>query len=305
MRHDAWRRDAASYPLRGELLPRYTDVDVWQHLNNSALISMHGESVQHALRSVFGPDAWRRSQPVLAAVSGATDFLAEAYYPEPLGWGARVLAVDGDGVRVAAALFQHGRCVGLHETVVAGWADGRPVGLGADAVASLRAAGVPGADTVDPLHGPSDRASDGPAPDHFPARTTLAMRFGDSDARRFASDAVLARAAEQMRVEFLGRVFAARPRRTGGMMVAHVALRWLHRGAPGPRWEGGCGVAHVGDRSLAMRGAVFDAGRCVASCDSVMVAIDPETRRSAPLPDDARALLEAQRVRAHPPENSG
>ncbi len=178
---------------------------------------MHGESVQHALRSVFGPDASRRSQPVLAAVSGATDFLAEAYYPEPLGWGARVLAVDGGtGVRVAAALFQHGRCVGLHETVVAGWADGRPVGL---ARTPLRRC----APRVCPVPTRSTRCTALPIGLRTGRRRITSprarrLRCASATATRAgaASDAVLARAAEQMRVEFLGRVFAARPRRTGG-----------------------------------------------------------------------------------------
>jgi hypothetical protein len=92
MRQDAWRRDPASYPLRGTLMPRFVDVDVWQHLNNTALITMHGEVVQQAVQSLLGPDAWRASTPVLSGLTAATDFLAEGYYPTPLDWGARVTA---------------------------------------------------------------------------------------------------------------------------------------------------------------------------------------------------------------------
>ncbi len=300
MKHDAWRREAASYPLRGELLPRYTDVDVWQHLNNTALISMHGEAVQQALRGVFGAEVWRRSLPVLACVGNATDFLAEAHYPAPLSWGARVLGVDDGGLRLATALFQHGQCVGLHGTTLAGWTDGQAGGLGPDAVAALRAAGVPGADTVDPLPAPTPAptATAMATPDlsRFPWRTTLALRFADSDARRLASDTCLARCAEQMRVEFLSQVFCAQPLMRGGIMVAHVALRWLRRGAPAAQWQAGCGVARFGERSLALRGALFDAGHCVAVCDSVMVVIDRESRRSVALSAAARALMEPYRL---------
>ena len=39
MKHDAWRRQPETYPFSGEILPRYTDVDLWQHLNNVALVS--------------------------------------------------------------------------------------------------------------------------------------------------------------------------------------------------------------------------------------------------------------------------
>lgn len=296
MRHDAWRRDAASYPLRGELLPRHADVDIWQHLNNTALISMQGESVQRGLLSVFGPEAWRSSEPVLACVGNATDFLAEAYYPEPLTWGARVLGVDAKGVRIGTALFQHGQCVGLHEATVSGWADGQVVGLGPEQVAALRAARVPGADTGTPAAVP---AGTGHAPDaeHFPWHRTVGIRFGDGDARRLASDTWLARCAEQMRVEFLIHLYGAQRRTRGGMMVAHVALRWLRRATPGIEWQMGCGVAHIGERSLAVRGAMFEAGGCVAVCESVLVAIDRESRRSMPIADEARALLEPYRLR--------
>ena len=301
MRHDAWRRDAASYPLRGELLPRYTDVDVWQHLNNTALISMHGEAVQQTLRGVFGPDAWRSQLPVLACVRNGTDFLAEAHYPAPLTWGGRVLGIDAAGLRVATALFQHDRCVGVHDTSFAGWTEGTAGGLGAQALATLKAAGVPGASDVDGetvLSPAAGLAAEAKALAHFPWHATLAVRFADSDARRLASDTWLARCAEQVRVDFLGQVFANRRTSLGGMMVAHVSLRWLHRAAPGPRWEAGCGVSHLGERSLAVRSAMFDGGICVAVCDSVMVAIDAETRRSAALPETARAQLAAYRLQA-------
>lgn len=295
MRHDAWRRDAASYPLRGELLPRYTDVDIWQHLNNTALISMHGEAVQQALRNVFGAEAWRHGQPVLGCVGNATDFLVEAHYPAPLSWGARVLGVDAEGLRIATALFQHDQCVGLHGTTLAGWADGQVVGPGAESLAALRTARVPGAETMDALRAPVATAA---VPDlaHFPWRTALALRFADSDARRLASDTCLARFAEQMRVEFLSQVYGGQRQMLGGMLVAHVSLRWLHRGTPGAQWQGGCGVAHMGERSLAVRGALFEAGRCVAVCDSVMVVIDRERRGSAALSDAARALLAPYRL---------
>ncbi|MBK8768274.1 MAG: hypothetical protein IPM01_28280 [Burkholderiaceae bacterium] len=298
MRRDAWRLQAESYPLRGEFQPRYIDVDIWQHLNNAALSSMHGEAVQQALRSVFGPDSWRTCRPARACAALATDFLAEGQYPGPLAWGARVMGWEPAGLRIASALFQSGRCIGLHEAIVCGWSDGRPVGLGAEAGTALRAAGVPGAEA-----GLADLPPSAPAGivaplAAYPWRTTLAARFSDSDARRLASDQWLSRCTEQVRVEFLDQVFSARPRGVGGMMVAHVGLRWLHRTAPGLRAEAGCGVAHLGDRSVALRTTIVDAGHCVATCESVMVAIDTQTRRSAALPQEIRDLLTPYRIHA-------
>ncbi len=296
MRHDAWRREAASYPLRGTLMPRYSDVDIWQHMNNSALITLQGEAVQGGLRSVLGPDAWRNSQPVLGCVANATDFLAEAYYPDALEWGARVVGADARGLRIATALFQKDQCVGLHEASFLGWHEGQAVGLGAQQLATLQAAGVPLADGLGADFVPHGIPAV-PDPDHFPWQQMVDIRFGDNDARRLASDMWLARCAEQMRVAFLNHVYGPQRQTRGGMMVAHVALHWVRRTMPSARWALACGVAHMGERSLAVRGAIYEAGQCVATCESVMVAIDRETRRSAPLSDEARAQLEAYRLK--------
>ena len=160
------------------------------------------------------------------------------------------------------------------------------------------AAGIPGAESALPDLPPCAPAGIVAPLAAYPWRTTLAARFSDSDARRLASDQWLSRCTEQVRVEFLDQVFSARPRGVGGMMVAHVGLRWLHRTAPGLRAEAGCGVAHLGDRSVALRTTIVDAGHCVATCESVMVAIDTQTRRSAALPQEIRDLLTPYRIHA-------
>ena len=290
MRQDPWRRALASYPLQGTLMPRFTDVDVWQHLNNTALITMHAEAAQQALAALLGPDAWRATTPAFGCVSAATDFLAEAYYPAPLAWGACVLAAGEGRVRVATALFQEAQCVGLHDAVLGCWAHGERVPPGPEQQQAIEAAGLPVIDALEAGGAPQALAV-------FPWRTELKVRFGDSDARRLASDAFLARCAEQMRVEFLGEAFGDVRERMGAMLVAHVTLRWYERRAPGARWQVGCAVSHVGERSLAVRGAMFDGEHCVATCESVMVAIDPATRRSAPLPAGTREALACWHVR--------
>ena len=139
MKKTLWRRQADAYPLRGELAPRFSDLDLWQHLNNAALIALHGEACQRWLRTVLGADVWRRKAPLLAARRLATDFLAEAHYPEPLTTGVRLLGVDGDGFCLGSALFQHGTCVGLHEVHISAWQHGLPAPLPAEVADALRA----------------------------------------------------------------------------------------------------------------------------------------------------------------------
>ncbi len=302
MKKDAWRRQPSSYTLQSELMPRYTDVDLWQHLNNAALISMHGENCQRWLRGVFGTSVWRQAKPAIATLACATDFLAEGQYPEPLTTGTRLLGFDADSFRLASALFQNGSCVGLHDATLAVWDQGQPLALPSAVIDALQAAaaqqnGLPALDRAAP-----EAPVPGPIPtiNDLPWRMSLSSRFSDSDARSQTSDASVARYAEQARVEFLTQVFGdIRRASTTGFIVGHVAARWLRRSRPAADWQTGCGVTRLGDRSITVRGALFDGDVCHAVYDTVMVVIDRETRRSAALPDDTRALLETYRLRGY------
>lgn len=297
MRRDIWRRQSASYPLRGELVPRFTDVDVWQHLNNTALMSMHGEAVQHALRTVLGPDAWRQVNPGLSTVRQRTDFLAEAHYPAPLFWGARIERFDADCVYVATALFQHDQCAGVQETVLSDWFEGAPRSLEQSTASALLQADISRVESGPPSMGGVANEPADPGLHQFSWHIPLSTRFSDSDARRLASDTCLARFAEQVRVEFISQVLGPHLGAGAGILVAHVSLRWLRRAAPARQWQAGCGVAHIGERSVTFRSAFFDSQRCVATSESVMVFIDRATRNgAAALSAPLRAALESYRL---------
>ena len=300
MKNEAWRREAASYPLAGEMPTRYTDVDVWQHMNNSALINLHGEAVRHALHALFGPHAWRDDEPVVGYLGSSTDFIAQAYYPDPLSWGARVVGIDERGLRIATALFQRGHCVSVHEALLAGWSDGRPLALVPDQLAALRAARTEGAEALPDGYRPRVDTN-APQLAHFRWQRPIALRYGDSDARHLPSDAWLGRCAEQMRIEFLTEIRGeSRRARRSGMMIAHASLRWHRRDVPAAQWQMGCGIARLGERSVVVRGALFQDDACLAECDSVMVFIDPKAHRSEPLGDTARSALEPWLLQAVP-----
>lgn len=292
MKKDAWRREVASYPLTGEMPTRYTDMDMWQHMNNSALINLHGDAVHHALHSLFGPTAWRDGRPVVGYLHSATDFIAQAYYPDPMTWGARVAGLDEAGLRIATALFQHDRCVSIHEARLVAWAEGQAVAFTAEQLAALRAAGASGATTL--ADGYALRVDEtAPQLADFRWQRPIELRYADTDARGLPSDAWLGRCAEQMRIVFLteARSDSQRPRR-GGMMIAHASLRWHRRLLATPQWQMGCGIARLGERSILVRGALFQDGACVGECDSVMVIIDPQTHQSETLAGEARARLQ-------------
>lgn len=293
MKHLPQRRQPEHYPYHCPLPTRFADMDLWQHLNNASLIALHGEAAQAWLCHTLGPQAWRPAEhdgPTLALRHNATDFIAESHYPAPLSAGVRLLGHDAQGLRLATALFQHGQCVGLHESHWAAWQHGQVVAL----PHAWRAA-LGDADT-EPADAPA--APDTPGLDQMHWHTRLATRFGDTDARHMASDASLARFAEQLRVGFLSeRLGEQRQQVPGhtptGFMVGHVALRWLRRaGRPPAAWSAGGRVLRVGERSIGVQGALFDdAGQCHALAESVLVCIDRASRRSVALPPALREAL--------------
>jgi acyl-CoA thioesterase FadM len=320
MKQDTWRRQPAAYPLQGMLQPRFTDVDLWQHLNNVAQIGLHGELLQQWLQATLGADVWRKASPQLALRSNATHFLAEAHYPAPLATGVRLLGVDAAGLQLATALFQHGQGVGLHQAVLGAWDGGQSVPLPAPWLARLQAAWaaqapLEAAATVDgstlaappaaPISAPPAVPISAPPvvplapahPDAWPWQIGIGARFGDADAHGNSSDFTLARCAEQGRVQFLTRVFGAqRLAAPVGFMVAHVALRWHRRSRAPLAWQLGIGVQRVGARSLSVRSALFDGAQHLADAESVMVVIDHATRRPEALPEAARAQLAAYQL---------
>jgi acyl-CoA thioester hydrolase len=298
MKHQPWRRDAAAYPTQGTLQPRFTDVDLWQHLNNVAQIGLHGELLQQWLHAHLGSDPWRRPSPKLVLQANATDFLAEAHYPAPLATGTRLLGCDDHRLTLATALFQHGHCTGLHQATLGAFDGDTAVPLPADWRAALQAAAAQQPPLPDASDGAPDALPDLPAPPHpdlWPWQITLGARFADADGQGHASDFTLARCAEQGRVQFLTQVFGdGRRSAPVGFMVAHVALRWHRRRlppTPPQAWQLGIGVSKVGERSLSVASALFDGADCLATSSSVMVVIDHTTRRPAALSAEARALL--------------
>ena len=299
MKTQAWRRQHAAYPLQATLQPRVTDVDAWQHLKNVAQISLLSELLQQWLQAQLGPDLWRSTTPQLALLASATDFLAEAHYPAPLASGTRLLGVDAGGFQIGTVLFQHDHCVGLHQATLAVWADGRPAALPAELADRLHAALAAQPALADgPTAAGATTAAAAPAPampphpGAWPWQLAMPARFADADPRGQTSDHTLARCVEQGRVQFLTQVFG--PERVAaqvGFMVAHVALRWHWRRPIPATWQLGTGVQRVGERSMAVRSALFDGADCLADATSVMVVIDHASRRPAALPDASRAAL--------------
>lgn len=128
----------------------------------------------------------------------------------------------------------------------------------------------------------------------YPWGVVLEPRFGDMDANRHLNNVAVARLFEETRVRFnwdTGRALgnlAGRPR----FVVGHVAIDYLGEGEYPEPVDIGYGVVSIGNSSFRIGMAAFQAGACIALCDSVLVHRGPQGG-PAPLPDELRARLEA------------
>lgn len=316
MKREAWRRDPAAYPWQTGIAPRWSDVDTLRHLNNVALMGLHGEARMRWLAACLGHSGVDAAQPALRPVSVATDFVAQAHYPTPLQAGVRLRAVDAQGFELATALFQQGHCVGLAATRMAAWQDGQPGRLPNElherltqcladqaALPPPPAGHAPPHDAVIDHHAaPADRDH---APPHWHGMTT---RYADLDAHQGLSELALARLVEHTRLRLLRRGTTHRPGAGNSapalsFLVAHMRLQLLAPGwAGGGAWQIGAGVAELGRSAIRLRSWVRDPNDLVAVADSVLVCTDPVSQRPAPLDESTRQAMQALAMvpAAHP-----
>lgn len=304
LRTDAWRREPASYPFRDRFRPRFADVDPLQHLNNVALIALHLEACQQLLLDTIGERSWRIGEPMIATLCSSTEYLGEAFYPDPLEAGARLSQVDHQGFTINSALFQRGQCVGVHLARYGCWQAGLPVALPAHLVSVLEAvASEP--DALGTAHREPQVAAQprfGREPDPlveaaapetraFPWRSEMRSRFADREARDIFGDVPLARYAEHIRTEMFHSILRDLPQNVRGRtVVARVDLAFAQRVRPPLEWLVGAGVTRVGGRSVSVR-SVLEAGTgCQAVCDAVLV-ISPAADGSGGMSDRLREAL--------------
>src|ERR1700750_1087290 len=112
---DTARRAPASYPARITVRSLFSDMDVFRHINNSALSRYFEEGRADLNIIAFG--AASITAPVdgeqILFATATIDFLAPARYPGSLEIGTGVLRIGKSSYTVAQAAFQGGNCVAL------------------------------------------------------------------------------------------------------------------------------------------------------------------------------------------------
>jgi acyl-CoA thioester hydrolase len=121
--------------------------------------------------------------------------------------------------------------------------------------------------------------------------TTDHARFGDTDRFGHVNNAVFATFCETGRVTVIHD--PGRPLTPPGHIFVIAKLTLAFRAEM--HWPGqveiGTGLLRLGRTSFTLGQALYQAGACTATAESVLVLIDNITRRAAPLPEATRAIL--------------
>lgn len=117
MKPSPGRLDIASYPRRRLVPIRFSDVDMFRHLNNVATGQFYEEGRFELLadaRRGLGKD--ERGALVIANVN--TSFLGQARYPGEIEVGTGVVSLSAQSLVIGQGLFVEGRCIGIADSVV-------------------------------------------------------------------------------------------------------------------------------------------------------------------------------------------
>ena len=125
----------------------------------------------------------------------------------------------------------------------------------------------------------------------FPSQTYDKLRYGDTDRQGHVNNAVFATFLETGRVALLEA--AGRLLHEPGLSFVtarvnidfHAEIFW-----PGTV-EIGTAVKTIGNSSITFAQVLFQAEKCVATAESVVVRVDTSTHRSTPLNETMRSQL--------------
>lgn len=267
----------------GTIVPRYTDLDTWRHVNNSRAYQLHLEARMTAHVARFGPDAWFSDSVRLRPVRTITQFRQVSWYGSNIDFTVRVLACGIDTYRLRSELYQGDTHVGTQECLMRAFLDHEWVSLPAAIQDSLSRDVLEDPEPLPPATY-SELVTD---LSRFPLRQQLTPRYADLDADSQRGEAAIARYMEQARFGAMRRIDL----KGSGILIAGLDITFQHYR---PGWEPvdlGVGVSHTGNTSFHLTGGAESADGVHAVANSIMVVVDQETTRPTPLTEDIRRQL--------------
>jgi acyl-CoA thioester hydrolase len=139
----------------------------------------------------------------------------------------------------------------------------------------------------------------------FPTRSVERFRYNDTDRQGHINNAVFAILCQTGRLDLVEQDLPALERSSTQFVIVSLAIDFLRE----MHWPGeaviGTGVTRVGSSSLALRQGIYFEGECAGMADSVIVLMDMQTRRTAPLPDELKERYRRLQIAMIPDALSG
>jgi acyl-CoA thioester hydrolase len=137
----------------------------------------------------------------------------------------------------------------------------------------------------------NDQPTPAPRLEDYPHRVTDTIRFSDLDPQGHVNNAVIATYFEAGRVAMFRQPDLSIGVPGVTFVLVHTEINYLQE----LRWPGtvdvGSVIARFGRTSFKVDHAVFKDGVCAATGSATMVAIDKESRRARPQPEEMIAKL--------------
>jgi acyl-CoA thioester hydrolase len=130
----------------------------------------------------------------------------------------------------------------------------------------------------------------------FPAKTFDKLRYGDTDRQGHVNNAVFATLFETGRVSVFHDPDHPLLKPGHSFVIARIAIDYRAEIFWPGTVEIGTAVKTIGNSSVTFFQALFQAQKCVATAESVVVQVDGTTRRSAILGAEAKTILAALRI---------
>ena len=108
------------YPVKVEILTRFSDIDEQRHINNVAVADFYQESRFGFHRSMKSLDFERPRGSRTLVAHHEMDYLSEIEYPGRIWVGIEVSHIGNTSYTLSSGMFQNKQCVGLASTVLAG-----------------------------------------------------------------------------------------------------------------------------------------------------------------------------------------
>ncbi len=129
--------------------------------------------------------------------------------------------------------------------------------------------------------------------DAYPHRTETDIRHSDTDRIGHVNNVAFAAFLEFGRASLLHGISSSLPIPGHAFVIVRLEIDYRAE----MRWPGrvqiGVGIVGIGRSSFTMKQAMFNNGNLVAEAKSVLVMMNEATRRSAPLPAEIVAALQA------------